>query len=117
MADLSVRQFLSAIHADPAEGIRHLAPNVPYISVRSLISSRSLPPESQPGISPNDEIILFIHGHMSKAEEALGITELLKGIGVGYGKRYTIIAFDLPSSGYSSMVDHTTVSSAMGEGL
>ena len=114
MADLSVRQFLSGIAADPAEGIRHLAPKAQNISVRSLISSRSLPSDPQPKIDPADEIILFIHGHMSRAEEALGITELLKGIGQGYAKRYTIIAFDLPSCGYSSMVDHTEVSKAMG---
>ena len=41
MADLSVRQFLSEIPADPAEGIRRFAPNVPQISVRNFISSSS----------------------------------------------------------------------------
>ncbi len=39
MTDLSLKQFLIGIAADPAEGIRHFAPDVPYISVRDFICS------------------------------------------------------------------------------
>jgi Domain of unknown function (DUF4474) len=39
MTDLSLKQFLSGMGADPAEGIRHFGPDVPYISVRDFISS------------------------------------------------------------------------------
>ena len=39
MADLRLKQFLSGLRADPAAGIRHFAPHVPYISVRNFISS------------------------------------------------------------------------------
>ncbi len=39
MSDLSLKQFLSGMGADPAEGIRHFGPDVPYISLRDFISS------------------------------------------------------------------------------
>lgn len=39
MSNLSLKQFLSGMGADPAEGVRHFGPDVPYISVRDFISS------------------------------------------------------------------------------
>lgn len=39
MADLSLKHFLFGISADPAEGIRHFGPDVPYISVRDFVNS------------------------------------------------------------------------------
>lgn len=78
-------------------------------------SGRYAPADVDPEIPPNDEIILFIHGHMSRAEEALDIIPKLHTVGQQSGKRYTVIAFDQPTSGYSSMVDHTVVSAAMGQ--
>jgi len=37
MCDLSVRQFLQAIGADPSQGVRHLAPNLTDISLRFIL--------------------------------------------------------------------------------
>jgi hypothetical protein len=39
MSDLSLKQFLSGMAADPAAGIRHFGPDVPYISIRDFVSS------------------------------------------------------------------------------
>jgi hypothetical protein len=39
MPDLSLRQLLSGLSANPAEGVRRFAPDVPYISLRSFIGS------------------------------------------------------------------------------
>lgn len=39
MANISVKNYLTGRAANPAEGIRHLAPNMPVISVRELIRS------------------------------------------------------------------------------
>ena len=50
------------------------------------------------------DIILFIHGDSSRAEEALDLIPQLQD-----RKPLTVIAMDLPSSGYASMIDHTEV--------
>ena len=39
MPDLRLRQLLSGLAADPADGVRRFAPDVPYISLRSFIGS------------------------------------------------------------------------------
>jgi hypothetical protein len=39
MPDLSLRQLLSGLGANPAEGVRRFAPDAPYISLRSFIGS------------------------------------------------------------------------------
>lgn len=44
VSDISLRQFLISIGADPAAGIRHLAPDAPFISVRDLIRTLSSHP-------------------------------------------------------------------------
>jgi hypothetical protein len=39
MSDLRLKQFLSGMGTNPAEGVRRFGPHVPYISVRDFISS------------------------------------------------------------------------------
>jgi hypothetical protein len=48
--------------------------------------------------------ILFLHGHSSRLEEVEDVLRMLRSTG-----RYTLIALDLPSSGYSEVVDHLAI--------
>jgi pimeloyl-ACP methyl ester carboxylesterase len=68
------------------------------------------PPEPKPTIPPGDDIIIYIHGGPgSRLEEAGDMVEPLQHWGLAKGKRYTVISFDQPSQGYSSMVDPACV--------
>jgi pimeloyl-ACP methyl ester carboxylesterase len=73
---------------------------------------RQLPPDPVPTIPPEHEVILFLHGHSSGAEEALDIVPRLLEAGLERGKKYSIISFDLPNNGYSETFDHTGVAPA-----
>jgi pimeloyl-ACP methyl ester carboxylesterase len=67
-----------------------------------------VPPDPIPMIPPGDDIILYIHGGPgSKLEEASDLVAPLQAAGLSKGVRYTIISFDQPSQGYSSMVEPT----------
>ena len=69
-----------------------------------------LPPEPNLTIPPGDDIIIYIHGGPgSRLEEAGDMVEPLQRWGLQKGKRYTVISFDQPSQGYSSMVDPACV--------
>jgi pimeloyl-ACP methyl ester carboxylesterase len=70
---------------------------------------RALPTEPPPVVPAGDRVILFIHGHSSSAEEAASIIPALLSAGLAAGKRYSIISFDMPSNGYSTMIAHDTV--------
>jgi pimeloyl-ACP methyl ester carboxylesterase len=64
-----------------------------------------LPPDPTPTIPDGDDIILYIHGGPgSRLEECADLVGPLHVAGANNGKRYTVIAFDQPSQGYSSMV-------------
>ncbi len=64
-----------------------------------------LPSEASPTIPEGDEIILYLHGGPgSRLEEAADLVGPLHAAGISKGKRYTVIAFDQPSQGYSSML-------------
>jgi pimeloyl-ACP methyl ester carboxylesterase len=65
-----------------------------------------IPPESKPVIPPGDDIIIYVHGGPgSRLEEAADIVNPLLAASIAKGERYTIVAFDQPSQGYSSMHD------------
>lgn len=70
---------------------------------------RSLPYEATPLVPDGDRVILFIHGHSSRAEEALELIPWLHQAGLAHGVRFSVISLDLPNNGYSSMFDHTVV--------
>jgi pimeloyl-ACP methyl ester carboxylesterase len=70
---------------------------------------RALPTEPAPIVPARDRVILFIHGHSSSADEASTIIPALLGAGLAVGKHYSIISFDMPSNGYSTMIAHDTV--------
>jgi pimeloyl-ACP methyl ester carboxylesterase len=66
-----------------------------------------LPPEPTPTIPDGDDIILYIHGGPgSRLEECADLVGQLHGAGskLDPPKRYTVIAFDQPSQGYTSML-------------
>lgn len=69
-----------------------------------------LPPDSTPTIPVGDDIILYIHGGPgSRLEEASDLVKPLHDAGLARGNRYTVISFDQPSQGYSSMVNPTSI--------
>jgi pimeloyl-ACP methyl ester carboxylesterase len=70
-------------------------------------------PPSSPQIPPGDEIVLFLHGEGSRAEEALDFIPALFSAGAAAGRSFTVIAFDQPSTAYSTMVPHVTVGGAL----
>jgi pimeloyl-ACP methyl ester carboxylesterase len=64
---------------------------------------------AQPQIPRGDEVVLFLHGEGSKAEEALDFIPALFSVGASAGRSFTVIAFDQPSTAYSTMVPHESV--------
>jgi len=72
-------------------------------------SSRTLPPDPVPRIPDGHEVILFLHGHSSSADEALPIIPEILRAGLRRGAKLSVISFDLPNSGYSETFSHTRV--------
>ncbi len=60
-------------------------------------------------IPPTGEVMFFIHGHMSKIEEAADFAPQLIFQARAAGRPLTLVMFDQPSSGYSAMIDHSTL--------
>jgi len=80
--------------------------NIRYIIVSSQ-NQDSAP--ATPSIPPGNEVILYIHGEGSRAEEASDFIPALFAVGAAAGRSFTVIAFDQPSCGYSTMVPHLSV--------
>ncbi|WP_300611801.1 alpha/beta fold hydrolase [Trebonia sp.] len=76
------------------------------LKVRYFVASQGLPPNplAGPFIPPGDEIILYIHGEGSRAEEALDFVGGLFKAQVGTGRSFTVISLDLPGCGYTTRV-------------
>jgi pimeloyl-ACP methyl ester carboxylesterase len=70
---------------------------------------RQRPPDLTPSIPNDHEVLLFLHGHSSGAEEALDIVPHIHAEGLKRGKKYTVVSFDLPNNGYSETFDHTLI--------
>lgn len=70
---------------------------------------RALPPDPVPEVPRDHEVILFLHGHSSGADEALAIVPDLLEEGRRRKKKYSIVSIDLPNNGYSETFDHTRV--------
>ena len=71
------------------------------------VASRTAPNDPVPDIPADHEVLLFLHGHSSGAEEALDIVPHLLEQGLQRGKSYAVISIDLPNNGYSETFDHT----------
>ena len=65
-------------------------------------SQRAIPPIT-------GDIVLFIHGHSSSAEEAMPLVGPLLQQAENRGRQVTLISLDLPSNGYASMIEHTDI--------
>ena len=68
----------------------------------------TIPPDRDLPLIVGD-IVLFIAGHSSSAEEAEGIAKQLLDQAPS-SRPVTIIAMDLPSNGYATMINHETIS-------
>lgn len=55
------------------------------------------------------DVVLFIHGHSSSAEEAMPLVGPLLQQADDRGRQVTLISLDLPSNGYASMIEHTDI--------
>jgi len=87
------------------------------VTTRFMVASRQfedeypvkleeVPPER--AIPPiTGDVVLFIHGHSSLAEEALPLVGPLLQQAENRGRQVTLISLDLPSNGYASMIEHT----------
>ncbi len=69
-------------------------------------SGRVLPRDPDPVLAPNADVLIFMHGMDSRAEEAETLADTLRTLGMERGKNYTVISVDLPSSGYADNLDH-----------
>ncbi len=82
--------------------------NGPSVSVRYFIAS-DLPSSSvnfdTPSIPPGDEVVIYIHGEGSRAEEALDLVPRLLDAAKTAGRHFTLIALDLPGCGYTKLID------------
>lgn len=84
------------------------SPLVP-LSPRAPHTLRELPPNPEPHVPEGNNVLLFLHGHVSGAEEALTIIPFIHLAGLARGTKFSIIAVDLPNCGYSESFDHEQV--------
>lgn len=70
-----------------------------------------VPPDGEHPLVIGD-VILFIHGHSSAVEEAVSLAGPLLAQAEARGRPVTLIAMDLPSNGYASMIEPTRVAPA-----
>jgi pimeloyl-ACP methyl ester carboxylesterase len=63
-----------------------------------------------PTVPDDHHVILFLHGHSSGADEAMGIIPALLQAGLDRGVKYSVLAVDLPNNGYSQEFDHLAFS-------
>lgn len=70
---------------------------------------RTLPLDPQPHVPAGNQVILFLHGHSSGAEESLTIIPHIHMAGLTQGTKFSIISLDLPNNGYSESFNHTRI--------
>jgi pimeloyl-ACP methyl ester carboxylesterase len=84
---------------DPDSGL--LQAPTPAVPFSSTPAPRTVPQDA-PSIPPGNDIIIYIHGGGSRAEEAVSLANGLIIEGAAVGKNYTVISFDLPNSAYAA---------------
>ncbi len=62
-----------------------------------------------PEIPADHRVVLFLHGHSSRAEEAMDLVAPLLAAGRARRRPLAVVSLDLPSNGYSSMIDHLEI--------
>jgi hypothetical protein len=98
-------------------------PGTVHVHTRFVVSQSKGPaPETKPAtgwslapdpvltIPPDAQILLFIHGMDSRAEEANDITNAMFKLMVNSKKTLVVISVDLPTSGYADNLDYDRVS-------
>jgi hypothetical protein len=93
--DPSLSSFTAA---DPAWSLLEAPPGAPF---SSSPAPRTVP-NDEPTIPPGNEIIVYIHGGGSRAEEAVALANWLIYEGSLVGHNYTVISLDLPNSAYAT---------------
>jgi hypothetical protein len=81
------------------------------VKIRYTLASQGAvgaPPE-KPSIPPDDEVVLYIHGEGSRAEEADDLIPRLFELAASAGRSLTVVAFDQPDCCYSTMVPHLDI--------
>lgn len=87
------------------------SPLVPA-SAPSSHTLRDLPRNPEPEVPEGNNVILFLHGHVSGAEEALTIIPHIHLAGLLRSTKFSIISVDLPNCGYSESFDHEKVATS-----
>jgi pimeloyl-ACP methyl ester carboxylesterase len=125
-ADTGVRVDLEQFEIPvptPATRGSTATPFQPFIQTRFLIvsavedpapppvveSTRQLPPVPVASIPFGHEVLLFLHGDCSSAEEVLAIAPHILQAGLDAGKKYSIVGVDMPNNGYSESFGHEQV--------
>ena len=75
------------------------------VEARYVVISDQPVANPEPVFNPVGHILLFVHGDGSRCEEIDPLVAPLLAAGANRGHPYTIIAVDLPSHGYSAMID------------
>ena len=100
-------QYHFAVNVPTPQGVgASLNVNIRYIIASSQGTAAVSP---TPSIPPGNEVVLFIHGEGSRSEEAADFIPALLSEGAAAGRSFTVVAFDQPSCGYSTMVPHLSV--------
>ena len=79
---------------------------------RPVHTLRELPPNPAPEVPEGNSVILFLHGHMSGAEEALEIIPYIHRAGLARDTQISVISVDLPNCGYSESFNHEDVANS-----
>lgn len=64
-----------------------------------------LPPVPPIAFGEGERLLIYVHGHSSRAEECMDLA------GPAAAQGFTVVAMDLPCNGYSEMFDHTAIAS------
>lgn len=72
----------------------------------------SLPHDDVPPLLPSDaQVLIFLHGHSSRLEEAgMYHTLVAEQAHLGGGRPIAMVSFDFPTHGYSQYIDHDVLS-------
>lgn len=76
------------------------------------VAARTPPNNPVPNVPAGHQVLIFLHGHSSGAEEALDIVPHLINQGLRRGSPLSVISLDLPNNGYSETFDHRLVAPA-----
>jgi pimeloyl-ACP methyl ester carboxylesterase len=92
-----------------AISIRCIVASAQSVALAPCSATFQGPVPAQPRIPPGNEVVLFLHGEGSKAEEALDFIRALFSVGAQVGRSFTVISIDQPSTAYSTMVPYESV--------